>query len=225
MANLIKKIRATVAAPPTPYMVTDRMKKRLQSLIDSMPPDAVILNVGSGFTNYGERVINLDIFDSGTTDIIASSLEMPFADETGDLIILQGVLEHVVSADKTLEECFRVMKKGGLFYTEMPFLQPYHPTPIDMRRTTLPGISELCMPLEEVEKGVHTGPASTVTWIVRELIAGVLSGGNERIFPYLNSLVGWVVFPFKYLDYWLEKKPYLHVIASSIYYIGRKRNG
>ncbi|HEY0050099.1 MAG TPA: class I SAM-dependent methyltransferase [Pyrinomonadaceae bacterium] len=222
MANLVKKIRATIAAPPTPYLVTGRTQNRLQSLIDSMPPDAVILNVGAGFTNLGERVINLDIFDSGTTDVIASSLEMPFADESGDLLILQGVLEHVVSADKTLEECFRVMKKGGLFYTEMPFLQPYHATPIDLRRTTLPGITELCLPLEEVEKGIHTGPASTITWIVRELIAGLLAGGNQRIFPYINSLVGWVVFPFKYLDYWLEKKPYLHCIASAVYYIGRK---
>lgn len=222
MANIIRKIRATIAAPPTPYFVTQRTRDRLQSLIDSMPAGAVILNVGAGFTNYGERVINLDIFDSGTTNVIASSLDMPFADETGDLLILQGVLEHVLSEEKTLEECFRVLKKGGLFYTEMPFLQPYHPTPIDLRRTTLPGITELCLPLEEVEKGIHTGPASTVTWIVRELIAGIIAGGNPRIFPYVNSIVGWFVFPFKYLDYWLEKKPHLHVIASAIYYIGRK---
>jgi SAM-dependent methyltransferase len=222
MANLVKKIRATIAAPPTPYLVTRRTQNRLQSLIDSMPPGAVILNVGAGRTDYGERVINLDIYDSGTTDVIASSLEMPFTDESGDLLILQGVLEHVVDADKTLEECFRVMKRGGLFYTEMPFLQPYHETPIDLRRTTLPGITELCLPLVEVEKGIHTGPASTVTWIVRELLAGLLAGGNQRIFPYLNSLVGWVVFPFKYLDYWLEKKPHLHCIASAVYYIGRK---
>ncbi len=222
MANLVRKVRALVAAPPTPYFVTERAKNRLQSLIDSMPPDAVILNVGAGSTNFGEKVINLDIFDSGTTDVIASSLEMPFADESGDLLILQGVLEHVYSADQTLAECFRVMKKGGLFYTEMPFLQPYHPTPIDLRRTTVPGITELCRPLEEVEKGIHTGPASTVTWIVRELIAGLLAGGNERIFPRVNSIVGWFVFPFKYLDYWFENKPHLHCIASSVYYIGRK---
>lgn len=221
----MKKIRATVAAPPTPYLVTSRAQNRLQSLIDSMLPGAVIVNVGAGRTDFGGRVVNLDIYDSGTTDVIASSLEMPFADESADLLILQGVLEHVVDADKTLRECLRVMKKGGLFYTEMPFLQPYHETPIDMRRATLPGIQELCLPLEEVEKAVHIGPASTVTWIVREMIAGLLSGGNKRIFPYMDSLVGWVVFPFKYLDYWLEQKPYLHGIASSIYYIGRKSEG
>ena len=222
MTSLIKKTKALVAAPPVPFLVTARTQNRVLRMIDSMPDGAIILNVGAGFTNYGERVINLDIFDSGTTTVIASGLELPFDDEVADLIILQGVLEHVVDADKTLEECFRVMKRGALFYTEMPFMQPYHESPIDLRRCTRPGLPVLCQPLVEVETGIHIGPASTLTWIIREILAGVLSGGNEWLYPRVNSLVGWVVFPLKYADYWLEKKPYLHRIASSIYYIGRK---
>lgn len=222
MTSLIKKTKAFVASPPDSFLITERTHKRVRSMIDSMPPEAVILNVGSGYTDYGKRVINIDIFDSGTTTVIASGLELPFEDESADLVILQGVLEHVVDADKTLEECFRVMKKGSLFYTEMPFMQPYHESPVDFRRCTRFGLPLLCQPLVEVETGIHIGPASTLAWLIREITASILSGGSEWLYPRLNHIIGWLVFPLKYADYWLEKQPHMHRAASSIYYIGRK---
>src|SRR5687768_13575955 len=171
MTGLIKKTRAVVAAPPEPFLETERSKQRLRKLIDSMPLQSTILYGGSGYAYLGERVINTDIFDSGTTDVISSALELPFDDESADLVILQGVLEHVKDADRTLEECIRVMKSGAHFYTEMPFMQPYHESPIDLRRCTLPGLAEMCKPLRHVESGMNVGPASTLTWIVRELLA------------------------------------------------------
>jgi len=222
MSNLIKRTRAVIAAPPEPFLETDRTKRILRDLIGSMPDGSIILNVGAGYSDLGERVINTDIFDSGTTDVISSALELPFSNESVDLVILQGVLEHVLDARKTLDECIRVMRSGAKFYTEMPFMQPYHESPIDMRRCTLPGLAEMCRPLRHVESGMNVGPASTLTWITRELLAGLFSGGNEYLYPRVNSLVGWVIFPFKYLDHWLEKKPYLHRIGSSFYYIGEK---
>ena len=206
-----------------PFLVTDRTKRRVHSLIEKAGGDAVILNVGAGYTDYGPRVINLDIFDSGTTTVIASALELPFSDGCADLVILQGVLEHVEDADATLRECVRTLRPGGLFYTEMPFLQPYHESPIDLRRSTRPGLKKLCEPLIEVESGIHIGPASTLTWILRELLAGVLSGGNPVLYRRINSLVGWAVFPLKYADYLLERLPQLHRIASSCFYIGCKK--
>lgn len=222
MAHPLRKLRSVLAVPPEPFLVTGRTRRRVQALVDAVEEGAVILNVGAGYTNYGPRVVNIDIFDSGTTTVVGSALSLPFADSCADLVILQGVLEHVADADRTLRECYRVLKPGGLFYTEMPFLQPYHESPIDLRRSTMPGLPFLCAPLAEVETGIHIGPASALTWILRELIAGVISGGRARLFPKVFSLVGWVVFPLKYADYYLERLPYLHRIASSCYYLGRK---
>jgi SAM-dependent methyltransferase len=222
MTSPLKKLRAVLAVPPVPFLVTARSKRRVQDLVDSMPPRASILNVGAGYTFFGERVVNVDIFDSGTTTVIASALDLPFPDAQADLVILQGVLEHVEDAQRTVAECCRVLKPGGVFYTEMPFLQPYHESPIDLRRSTKPGLSYLCAPLVEVESGIHIGPASTFTWFVRELLAGLLSGGRGPWYPRINSLVGWVVFPLKYADVVLERLPYLHIISSSLYYLGRK---
>jgi len=222
MTNPLKKVSALLAAPPEPFLETGRAKRRVRDLIEAAGERAVILNVGAGYTDYGPRVLNVDIFDSGTTDVIASAMALPFADDTADLVILQGVLEHVRDAERTLAECYRVLKPGGLFYTEMPFMQPYHESPIDLRRSTRPGLSRLCAPLVEVESGIHMGPASTLTWILRELLAGVLSGGRFDVYRRVSSLVGWVVFPLKYADYALERLPHLHRIASSCYFVGRK---
>lgn len=222
MTGIVKRTRAILAAPPEPFLETDRTKRIVHELINTMPVNSVILNVGAGYSDLGERVINTDIFDSGTTDVISSALELPFADGSADLVILQGVLEHVLDAQRTLDECIRVMRPGAKFYTEMPFMQPYHESPIDLRRCTLPGLAELCRPLKHIASGMNVGPASTLTWITRELLASLLSGGNEYYYPRVNSLVGWFVFPFKYLDHWLERKPYLHRIGSSFYYIGEK---
>lgn len=222
MGDPLKKVRAFLAAPPEPFLVTGRTKRRVQALVDEMPEDSAILNIGAGYTDFGPRVINLDIFDSGTTTVIASALDLPFSNECADLVILQGVLEHVRDAKSTLDECLRVLKRGGLFYTEMPFLQPYHESPIDMRRATRPGLGHLCMPLEEVESGIHIGPASAMTWMLRELISQLLSGGRFEVYRRINPLVGWVLFPLRYADYALERVPHLHTIASSCYYLGRK---
>ncbi len=135
MVRILKRVSARVATPPDPFLVTGRTQRRVRGLVDSSPEGSVIFNVGAGYTDYGPRVLNIDIFDSGTTHVIASALALPFADDTADLVILQGVLEHVEDAQRTLDECRRVLKPGGLFYTEMPFLQPYHESPIDMRRS------------------------------------------------------------------------------------------
>jgi len=222
MSFLPKKLRERLASPPDPFLVTSRTVQRVSALIKSAGANATILNVGAGYTSLGERVVNIDIFDSGTTDVIASAMALPFPDDCADLVILQGVLEHVEDATSTLAESFRVLKPGGLFYTEMPFLQPYHESPIDLRRSTKNGLATLCAPLIEIESGIHIGPAATFAWLIREFWARLLSGGRPSVYAKASTLIGWVVFPLRYADHFLEKIPHLHTIASSCYYLGRK---
>jgi len=218
----LQRFKAKLATPPDPFLVTSRTHERVQSLVSSAGNKATVLNVGAGYTDLGPTVINVDIFDSGTTDVIGSAMALPFPDASSDLVILQGVLEHVADAAGTLAESIRVLKPGGLFYTEMPFLQPYHESPIDLRRSTKPGLATLCAPLTEIESGIHIGPAATFAWFTRELLARLVSGGNPRIYAKASSLIGWAVFPLRYLDHFFERAPHLHTVASSCYYLGRK---
>ena len=218
----LAKIKHILATPPDPFLVTSRTQQRVSSLVDAAGDHAIVLNVGAGYTDLGPQVINVDIFDSGTTDVIGSAMALPFPDASSDLVILQGVLEHVADAAGTLAESIRVLKPGGLFYTEMPFLQPYHESPIDLRRSTKPGLATLCAPLVEIESGIHIGPAATFAWLTREVVARLVSGGRPGAYAKASTLIGWVVFPFRYLDYFFERIPHLHTVASSCYYLGRK---
>jgi SAM-dependent methyltransferase len=222
MSDGIKRFRGRIATPPDPFLVTARTQRRVESLVTSVGDKATVLNVGAGYTDLAPHVVNVDIFDSGTTDVIGSAMELPFPDACADLVILQGVLEHVKDAAGTISESIRVLKPGGLFYTEMPFLQPYHESPIDLRRSTRPGLATLCAPLTEIESGIHIGPAATLAWFTRELLARLVSGGSPRIYAKASSLLGWAVFPLRYLDHFLERLPHLHTVASSCYYLGRK---
>ena len=222
MSLIPKKLRERLASPPDPFLVTPRTLQRVGELVESAGPNAIILNVGAGYTSLGDRVVNVDIFDSGTTDVIGSAMALPFPGGCADLVIMQGVLEHVEDATSALAESIRVLKPGGLFYTEMPFLQPYHESPIDLRRSTKSGLATLCAPLVEIESGIHIGPAATFAWFLREFWARLLSGGRPSVYAKASTLIGWVVFPLRYADRFLDKIPHLHTIASSCYYLGRK---
>jgi SAM-dependent methyltransferase len=222
-SGILPRLRAWLAVPPEPFLITRRSRDRVNALVAAVGPEGVVLNIGAGYTNFGRRVINVDLFNSGTTDVIASATACPFREGSADLVILQGLLEHVDDARATIGECCRMLKPGGLLYAEMPFLQPYHECPIDLRRTTLTGFARLCAPLVEVDSGIHIGPASTLAWMLREFFAALVSGGRQPLYRRSFSIAGWLVFPLKYADYFLERQPSLHTVASSCYYLGQRR--
>ncbi len=211
-----------LAAPPLPFLITERSDARLRGVIGSLGPGAVILNVGAGGKVLEKCVLNLDIAPRGTTHALASVFSLPFADAAADMVILQGVLEHLRDPRRAVMEVVRVLKPGGLFYAEMPFLEPYHEAPIDVSRCTRFGLIHLCQPMVEIQSGIHIGPASTLTWILREFAATLVSGGHPVIYRRASSLIGWILFPLRFLDHWLERYEHFHRIASSFYFLGRK---
>jgi SAM-dependent methyltransferase len=223
MTSPFKKLKNVLAVAPEPFLVTARSRRRVEQLVRSAGGSSTIINIGAGYTRVAPHAINVDIFNSGSTDVIASALDLPFEDGVADLIILQGVLEHVENARKAIEESYRVLKPGGVFYTEMPFLQPYHECPIDVSRSTKPGLARLCLPMAELESGIHIGPASTFAWMLREFLASLISGGRQPLYRRSFTVLGWLVFPLKYADYFLERIPALHTVSSSCYYVGQKK--
>jgi SAM-dependent methyltransferase len=51
--------------------------------------------------------------------------ELPFADESFDIVYSANVLEHTADPERVLAECLRVLKKGGLLHMEMPNFLSY----------------------------------------------------------------------------------------------------
>lgn len=78
------------------------------------------LNIGSG-VDYKEGFINIDPYDN-TADIQAEMSELPFSDNSIAQIISYETLEHLAEAElqPSLNECFRVLKKGGELILVVP---------------------------------------------------------------------------------------------------------
>lgn len=197
-----------------------RIVNKENTLIRNLPKNAVALGIGT--ESKSQKVINLDINPDMGIDIVGDILSLPFADKAFDLVICQFVLEHVKDISKAISEINRVLAPGGLVYINMPFVQPFHPSPSDYNRLTLPGLRFLMKDFNEVETGIGQGPASAVAWILREFPA--IFFDNKFFYRFTKFISGWLVFPLKYLDYILVKKKHAYVLASSFYYIGRKTN-
>lgn len=55
-------------------------------------------------------------------------LDMPFSEETFDMVIANHVLEHVNDADKALAEIRRVLKRDGHAILQTPYSSKLHKT-------------------------------------------------------------------------------------------------
>src|SRR5258708_21844349 len=101
MCGWWRKMKSRWASPAEPFLITGRTRDRVHGLIEGLGDEAIVVNIGAGRTRLAPKVLNVDIYNSGTTDVLASALALPFPDGVADLVILQGVLEHVGSAHRT----------------------------------------------------------------------------------------------------------------------------
>lgn len=61
--------------------------------------------------------------ESPLADVKADICDLPFADNTFDMVICNHVLEHIPDDKKAMEELYRVMKKGGMGIFQVPMEQ------------------------------------------------------------------------------------------------------
>lgn len=76
-------------------------------------------------------------------DVQGRGTELPFIDQTFDLVFCTEVMEHVAEPKRMLEEIYRVLKPGGHLILTTPFLVPVHEAPYDFYRYTPYGLQHL----------------------------------------------------------------------------------
>ncbi len=182
--------------------------------------------LGKGVTNLGEKIIknsiNLEISPGKEVDLVGDGHELPFKNNSFDAIVIQGVLEHVRDANKVVSEAKRVLKKQSYIYGEIPFIQQLHGIPHDYRRFTTIGIVELFSDFKKIKSGVTVGPTAAFLVISKEFIAISLSFNSNLIYNGIKGALGWVFFPFKYLDFIFAHYKNSRAIASGVYFLGEK---
>lgn len=180
----------------------------------------IVLDLGSGDRRLGSRVLNLDVAEYVNVDVVCGQGRLPIHDQTVDLVICQAVLEHVADAPSVVQEILRVLTKGGLCYTEVPFLQAFHADPNDFVRFTHVGLQQLFGGFEILEGGVCVGPCSALAWQVRETLLVPLGPGRIRRLAY--NLLGWSLVPLSQFDRIFARFPHARRAAGGLFVLARK---
>lgn len=196
-------------SPVYPLATIDR--RRIVKLATNT--DDVIVNLGSGSSDFGPRVINVDILPYASVDIVSSIDRLPFEDASIDQIINIAVLEHVPNPIEVVAEFHRVLKPGGKLYCFVPFIQGFHASPWDFQRYTKPGLKTLFSQFEivSIKSG---GPTSGMLWTLQEWLAITFSFGSKKLHMLIWLLVMLATWPLKYLDFFLRHHPMSENIST-----------
>ncbi|HEU5114898.1 MAG TPA: glycosyltransferase [Candidatus Paceibacterota bacterium] len=192
-------------------------------VLDRVPENALVIDVGSGPERLGREFVNIDVFPFPEVDIVSDATKLPFKDGSVDAAVSESVFEHVPDAHEIAREMVRVVKPGGYIYVSAPFIHPYHTSPDDFNRWTLSGLKHMFKDLEIVEAGVRSGPWSALLLFLAYWLGVVFSFGSRKAAPFLAHIFMLVLGPLKYLDILFVHMPGSEAVATHLYILGKKR--
>jgi SAM-dependent methyltransferase len=223
LPSLKKKLK-DLFRPPKIVLNNPEVERKIRESFRCNGENTLVLNVGSGIGRMGDNVINLEIGLFPDVDAVGNGENLPFFDESFDVVYSNALLEHVPEPELILKEMKRVLKRGGLIWGFIPFLQPYHGYPFDYQRYTITGIKHLFSKyFSLIETGVWSGPSSALTWILRDYIKMLIPFSDREFFKVIfNGILNLFLFPLKYLDYILLKRKDSYTLASVVYFLGKR---
>ena len=164
--------------------------------------------------------VNLDILAFPGVDVAADAETLPFPDGLFQRVECDAVLEHVRDPERVMREIERVLAPGGFAHIVTPFCHPFHAYPNDYRRFTLEGLRLMAGRLEPVAEGWRTGPTATLLVFALEYAKLLLPWRAWRV--AVHGLLGWLLFPLRYLDLPLFRSPYAARIGNHCFLWLRK---
>jgi SAM-dependent methyltransferase len=199
--------------PPDPFVADPNELK-----VDA-PLGRWNLYVG-GAGSFVDGYINIDLFRLPGVDVVASAEQLPFRPDLFQRVECDAVLEHVEHPERVMAEIERVLASGGYAHLVVPFCHPFHEYPKDYRRFTLDGLKQLAGRLEVVASGWRTGPTATLLVFLIEYVKSWLPWRPLRIVAH--GVLGWILFPLRYLDVILRRSPRADRIGNHCYLWLRK---
>lgn len=173
--------------------------------------------IGSGIDSLYEEanleLVSFDVYSSEQVQFIADAHSIPLLEGSVDGVVVQAVLEHVVSPTDVVAEIVRVLRPGGIVYAETPFLQHVHEGAFDFTRFTESGHRYLFRDFAEIGSGVVLGPGTVVAWSLESLASGLF---RSRL---AGLIVRAVFFWLRYFDR-LISPSYAADGASGVYFLG-----
>lgn len=174
----------------------------LDRLLRELRTDEWAANIGAGVKRLHSRVINVDLHDSEVIDVVTRGQKLPFASNSLALAISQEVLEHLPKPFETIREVHRVLKPGGRFYCQVPFVIGYHHGPHDYWRFTREGIEQLFNPdhwtVQQI--GISVGHGTGFYRIAVEFFAVTASAVHRSLYIPTKAAFSILLLPLKFAD-------------------------
>jgi len=210
-------IRLTETETTHPY------SEEILTVLNQIGENGIVLDFGAGNTQkeyLQPNICYLDVQQYQYTDIVCSTLKLPFADNCFDGIISHAVFEHLPNPFITAKELYRILKPGGLIFIDTAFLQPLHADPSHYFNMTIHGLRQILSDFEEIKSGIlpHHYPSYSMMMLI------------QTIWPYIQQkewqdrLSNWHAFLVQEgenLDMVLGEKG-REILAAGVFFEGKK---
>lgn len=92
-----------------------------------------VVDIGCGFgrtraivENVGGKWTGVEPFEGGGATVIADAMNLPFANASFDVVIMNAVLEHIPDVSKAMAEAGRILRPGGVFVGYVAWMECFH---------------------------------------------------------------------------------------------------
>jgi SAM-dependent methyltransferase len=210
-------------------IVAKRHAKHFANRVLAEFPNPLILNIGGKHasaacaelrTNPAARVVELDVRPGPAATLLADPHQIPFADHSFDAVIIDAVLEHVLDPRAVVAEIWRVLRPGGLVYSDVPFMLQVHGGALDFWRFSHTGHRSLFRQFDELDSGVSQGPSVALECAILHFWLSFVRGQYARY--AVRCIARLSLFWLKYLDHYLAQKPGAIDAAMGTFFIGRR---
>lgn len=183
------------------------------------------LNLGAANTLLHSNLLNLDLFNAPNVHIISNGKALPFKDNSLEIVVAQEVLEHVEDPFYAISEILRVLKPGGIFYCQVPFVIGYHPGPTDFWRFTKESFAFLFQDasweIQEVDQSL--GHGSGFYRILVEFLAVNASCLSKYFYKPIKGISALLFFPLQFFDCLSPSSDAINRIPGGYYCVVKKK--
>ena len=170
--------------------------------------------------NAKVQVVELDVRPNASTNLLADPISLPFADDTFDCVLAIAVLEHIIDTVACVSEIHRVLKPGGLVYSDAPFLLEVHAGAFDYLRLTPVGHRNLYRDFGELDSGVTQGPGVALSHSMQSFLLSFVERDLARF--AIKAGCRLTLFWLRYVDLYLGRQPGARDCALGTYFTGIK---
>lgn len=174
--------RVQVSAADIPVLSAADYQERALELIERFA-DGWILDCGAGKRPvYYSNVVNYDVADYESTDILGTKDALPFTDNAFDAVLALSGLEHAQDPFAFAAEIARVLKPGGILVCAAPFLQPAQRHPEHYFNMTGEGLRALFEQDLEIDEQIAppSGPVQALVAMAQQWVKGLTGRAREE---------------------------------------------